>query len=145
VSLSKNNMLHKINFELTQISKENKIIEILSKKIVITELDPIELRAAASSMQSIYNGFEKVLIMLVKNKKLKLPSSTSWHSDLLILCKEEKIVSSSLETDLRELMGFRHFSRHAYSFMIENDLLKPLLLNIDSLITSFTNEMLDLF
>jgi len=86
-------------------------------------------------MQSIYNGFEKVLLMLVKSKQVKLPSSTSWHSDLLISCKEEKLISFILETDLRELMGFRHFSRHAYSFMIENDLLKPLLLNIDSLIT----------
>ena len=96
-------------------------------------------------MQSIYNGFEKVLIMLIKNKQLKLSSSTSWHSDLLILCKEENLISSSLESDLRELMGFRHFSRHAYSFMIENDLLKPLLLNIDSVLISFKIEILDLF
>lgn len=49
----------KIIYELSQIKKELEVVSILNKKIKINDLDPIELRAAASSLQSIYNGFEK--------------------------------------------------------------------------------------
>lgn len=131
----------KIQYELNQISKEYEVIEILAKKIQISNLDKIELRAASASIQSIYNGLEKILIMILKSNNYKIPNSHSWHSDLLLLCLENDFISQQLEADLRDLMGFRHFIRHAYSFMLDNDLLKPLLLKIDSLLKRFSEEI----
>lgn len=104
---------HYIRYEISQIKKEYDVISILNNKLMITDLDSIVLRAAAIALQSIYTGFEKILIIILKNYDYTIPNNHSWHSDLLLLCKENKFISNELESKLRELMGFRHFVRHA--------------------------------
>lgn len=131
----------KITYELTQINKELEITTLLAKKANLSELDAIEIRAAAASMQSVYNGFEKILILVLKDQDIPIPRSQAWHSDLLQLCRDKSFISEKLESQLRDLMGFRHFVRHAYSFMLENDLIKPLLDNMKPLVEIFTAEI----
>ena len=38
-------------------------------------------------------------------------------------------------------MGFRHFYRHSYGFMIDNELLNPLLANIENTISQLAKEL----
>ena len=38
-------------------------------------------------------------------------------------------------------MGFRHFYRHSYGFMIDNELLDPLLQNIKKVVDLLANEL----
>ena len=132
----------KIKYEISQIEKELEVIELLSMKLKISPLDSIELRAAAVSMQSIYNGYEKVLILTLKNLKCSIPTTQSWHSDLLLLSYDRKLISKNLESKLRDLMGFRHFVRHAYSFMLDNEQLEPLLMNMENLFNDFKAEIM---
>ncbi len=47
-----------------------------------------------------------------------------------------------LEESLREIMGFRHFYRHAYGFMLDKELLKPLILNVGNVFKKFKEEII---
>ena len=83
----------KVLYEIGQIKKEFEIIDLLLKKLNSSNLDPIEIRAAATSMQSIYNGYD--------------------------------------------------FIRHAYSFMLDNELLEPLIKNMPDLFEIFHQEIIN--
>lgn len=132
---------HKIDYEIKLINKECEVLGILIKKANNTKLDEIELRAAAASLQSVYNGLEKIIIQIFKHNDFSIPNSRSWHSDLLKDSIEKSIISIGLENSLRDYMGFRHFVRHAYGFMLDADLIKPLLLNLDNTIKDFIKEI----
>ena len=131
------------DFEINQIEKELEIISILKSIMNNSELDEIQIRAAASSLHSIYNGIEKIL--LLKFKDLNIPfkaDSSKWHAELLSKSYEHSLVSKELEESLREIMGFRHFYRHAYGFMLDKELLEPLILNIRNVVSKFKEEII---
>ena len=113
----------KIIYELNQIKEEVGIVKSIIKIERKRNLDDIEIRAIAGSIHSIYNGIEKILLFAIGEFSSE---GNSWHSNLLKKCVESKIISENLEMNLRELMSFRHFYRHAYGFMLDNELLKPL-------------------
>ena len=124
----------KITFEINQLEKEIKIIELLKDVMKNGELDEIQLRAAASTLHSIYNGIEKILLFKLKDLKIDIETNHKWHSELLIKSRETKIISNRLEEELRDLMGFRHFYRHAYGFMLNQENIKPLVNNMTQLL-----------
>ncbi len=57
----------RIDFEISQIEKELEIISLLKSIMNNGELDGIQIRAAASSLHSIYNGIEKILLLKFKD------------------------------------------------------------------------------
>ncbi len=131
------------DFEISQIEKELEIINILKNIMNNGELDEIQIRAAASSLHSIYNGIEKIL--LLKFKVMNIPfivDSSKWHAELLSKSYEHHLISKGLEENLREIMGFRHFFRHAYGFMLDKELLEPLILNIGNIVSNFKEEII---
>jgi len=132
----------KVKFELSQIEKEIRIIQLLKDKIEHGALDEIEIRAAASSLHSIYNGIEKILMILIG--KLEIKEESNWHTKLLELGESKGIITKNLRNKLREYMGFRHFYRHTYSFMLDNGLIKPLINNIEVTYNGFKEEILKL-
>lgn len=136
---------NKIEYEFKQIYKEWDFLELIIKKSNSLGLDDVELRAAATSLQSIYNGFEKILIMLFKEYKIQIPINHSWHSELLKDSVENNLISEKLESFLRDYMGFRHFVRHAYSFMLDSELIKPLLYNLRNTIDMMKSEISNRF
>jgi len=91
------------------------------------DLDEIQARAAASSLHSVYSGIEKVILLVPKERGMPIPKGEAWHSQILAAARQNGIISHALEADLRNLMGFRHFYRHAYGFMLDTELLNPLL------------------
>jgi hypothetical protein len=117
----------RIAFEISQISRELKIIDRLNAIRKNDNLDEIQARAAASSLHSVYNGIEKVVLLVLKDRGKSIPKGEAWHSEALDAARENGIISDALEADLRNFMGFRHFYRHAYGFMIDTELLSPLL------------------
>ncbi len=131
----------KITFEINQIEKEIKIIELLKDVIKNGDLDEIQLRAAASTLHSIYNGIEKILLFKLKDLKIDIETNHKWHSELLIKSRENKIIPNKLEEELRDLMGFRHFYRHAYGFMLNKENIKPLVNNMTQLFNDFKKEI----
>ena len=131
----------KIHFEISQIEKEVRIIELLKDIMMNSEFDEIQLRAAASTLHSIYNGIEKILLFKLKDLKIEIETNHKWHTELLIKSSENKIISNKLEEELRDLMGFRHFYRHAYGFMLNKENIKPLVNNMTQLFNEFKKEI----
>jgi uncharacterized protein YutE (UPF0331/DUF86 family) len=128
-------------FELSQIRKE---LDVLLRMIGGRKRlgnDEIKIRAAASSLQSIYNGIERMLQMSLKQKDLLVPQGNASHAELLTSAVDNGIISETVGSDLRELMAFRHFYRHSYGFLIDNELLNPLLGRIETLVTVLTSEL----
>jgi uncharacterized protein YutE (UPF0331/DUF86 family) len=128
-------------FELSQIRKELAVLLRMMGKAGRLGKDEIQVRAAASSLQSIYNGIERMLQSLLRHKGLVPPKGQASHSELLASAAKIGMISGSLEANLRDLMGFRHFYRHSYGFMIDNELLNPLLANIENTISQLAKEL----
>jgi uncharacterized protein YutE (UPF0331/DUF86 family) len=131
-----------INFELSQIKSELEIIDLLKSILKTTTIDKIQIRAAASSLHSIYNGIEKILLYKIKDRNIKLSTEGRWHSELLEVASTEKIISIKTFERLKKYLGFRHFFRHNYGFMLDLELIKPLIEDIDKLITGFEKDIL---
>jgi len=114
----------------------------LKNIIANIELDDIQIRAAASSLHSIYNGIEKILLIKIKSINTNFRIDDKWHTRLLANAFNSGVITKELEEGLKELMGFRHFYRHTYGFMLDNELLKPLILNMEKLLKQFKEEIL---
>jgi hypothetical protein len=112
---------------MSQIDRELDVIDRLNAIRKNGNLDDIQARAAASCLHSVYCGIEKVVLLALKARGMPFPKGEAWHSEVLDAAREDGIISAALRTELRSLMGFRHFYRHAYSFMIDTELLNPLL------------------
>jgi uncharacterized protein YutE (UPF0331/DUF86 family) len=130
-----------LSFELGQIRKELNIIHRITGKGGRLGSDEIQVRAAASSLQSIYNGIEKMLGIVLKERGHRQNNGPNSHSDLLVAARSMGIVSEELSAALRGLMAFRHFFRHSYGFMIDNELLNPLIQSIDQIVDSVAREL----
>ena len=117
----------RIAFEISQINKELGVIDRLIAMRKKSDLDEIQVRAAASSLHSIYNGIEKVILLVLNERDIPTAKGEAWHSETLDAARQNGIISDALEADLRNFMGSRHFYRHAYGFMIDTELLNPLL------------------
>ena len=70
-------------FELSQIRKELAVVLRLIGKTRRLGPDQIQVRAAASSLQSIYNGIERMLQSVMKDKGIVPPQGEASHSALL--------------------------------------------------------------
>jgi hypothetical protein len=125
---------NKIDFEFKQIEEELEILAMLKAILKSDQLDKIQLRAAASSLHSIYNGIEKILYQVLKENDITLKSDSRWHIELLDTAKTESILTDHQHSTLKEYMGFRHFFRHNYGFMLDTELIQPLLMKIHTII-----------
>lgn len=131
----------RIAFEFSQINKELKVIDKLNAIRKNNDLDEIQVRAAASSLHSAYNGIEKVIVLVLMDRGMPIPKGGAWHSDVLSVARMNRIISDSLQADLRDFMGFRHFYRHAYGFMLDTELLHPLLEKARTVISRLSKEL----
>lgn len=123
-----------IELEFNQIEAEDEIIRLLNKIRRTGGLDKIQIRAAASSLHSIYNGIERILFIILKGKNINIDQSSRWHLELLEKAAQLQLLPGDLMDNLKEYMGFRHFFRHSYGFMIDEELIAPLMNNISALI-----------
>ncbi len=140
--MSREDELHEnLLFELSQIRKE---LDVLLRLMVGRKRlgnDEIQIRAAASSLQSIYNGIERMLQSSLRQRNLTVPQGNASHTELLASAVKNGIISHIIEGELRDLMAFRHFYRHSYGFMIDNELLNPILGKIEELVSQLTSEL----
>jgi hypothetical protein len=57
----------KINFELESIERELSDTDDLFKKLCRSHPDPIEIRAAATSLHAFYNGIENIFAAIARH------------------------------------------------------------------------------
>lgn len=105
--------------EIENIETELDFINTLLKKRRAIELDDIEIRAAALSLSTIYNGIEKVLLHILRKRDNERIEGSNWHAALLERSSRVRLISEGTRDELKGFMAFRHFVRHAYSFEID--------------------------
>ena len=133
--MSNKKVIKKIEFELNQIDNLLSEYRDLINKCEDEKPDLIELTALASVLHSFYNGVENVFLLIAKNIDNDSPEGANWHKKLLIQMQEEndkrnQVISGDIEDELVELLAFRHFYRHSYSFSLDWEEMKTMVLNL---------------
>ncbi len=132
-----------IQFEFSQILKEAELTKILIPLFTANRIDEIQVRAAATTLHSIYNGIEKIFVLILTDQEIKIPDGPKWHSELLTLITDRKIISKETYESVRDYQSFRHFFRHSYGFMLDQELLFPLINNALQTIEKIKSEILE--
>lgn len=88
-----------------------------------------------SVLHSFYNGLENIFEIIAKNVDGEVPTGNKSHQELLHQMASEnnyrkEILNEELYLNLREYATFRHFYRHAYSFQLNWEKMKPLVDNV---------------
>ena len=133
----------RIRTELGYIDRELDLVRQLNTILLTRSLDRLELHAAASTLHSIYTGIERSILLVVRAGDKKIPSGSNWHQELLRIAEIQRVIDKSLAARLRDLLGFRHFYRHAYGFMLDGDLIAPLLEDIEPLVEGLRSVLSD--
>ena len=96
----------------------------------------IETAAACAMLHSFYTEIEKILKLSAREWDGELPTSHSWHKDLLIQMSERTanrpaVISRDLVEVLGEFLAFRHLFRGASIVLMRWDKLFPLIAKVD--------------
>ncbi|MFH0814346.1 MAG: hypothetical protein V2A69_16145 [Pseudomonadota bacterium] len=105
------------------------------------EKSVIELAAIGTFLHNIYSGMENILKQILQAKGTDIPTSATWHKDLLNLCLSAGILSEGLTDNLYKYLTFRHFFVHAYGFMLEEAHIADLAANIPDVWLQFLSEI----
>jgi hypothetical protein len=97
------------------------------------EPDFIERSALAVMLHSFYTGIENIFKRIALEIDGNLPSGYASHSDLLAAMARSNpnrppVISETLRVRLSAYLSFRHVFRHAYSFQLEWDKMRDLVL-----------------
>jgi hypothetical protein len=96
-----------------------RVAELESLTLSATTADANLLARAAVALHHAYGAFEAMIARIAKVFDTE-PTGTNWHRSLLETMAQEvpgirpAVVSSAALADLRDLLAFRHFFRHAY-------------------------------
>lgn len=95
--------------------------------------DFIELSALAAMLHSFYTGIENIFKRVALEIDGDIPSGYASHSDLLTAMarpttSRPPVISEDLRLRLSAYLSFRHVFRHAYSFQLEWDKMRGLVL-----------------
>ncbi|GCC10060.1 hypothetical protein IPdc08_00080 [archaeon] len=101
----------------------------------------VELAGMGTFLHNIYTGIENILKQVLSDKDISIPTSDSWHSDLLMLATDKGIITETTKQRLAKYLAFRHFFIHAYGFLLDEEELKLLVDNVFSVYSSLKIEI----
>jgi len=121
-----------IGFKINDIDKLFTEYSPIFSKIEVQTPDLFDMTILGSVLDSFYNGLENIFEIIAKNIDGNIPNGNKFHQELLLQMasktdKREKILNEDLYLKLREYAAFRHFYRHAYSFQMNWEKMRPLL------------------
>jgi len=105
------------------------------------ERSVVELAAIAAFLHNIYNGIENLLKLVCKANRIEIPSSDTWHKDLLEQAVARGVISDGVGESLYDYLAFRHFFVHGYAFMLNEEQLLPLAEDIAGLYVRFEADV----
>mgnify|MGYP000849553563 FL=1 len=139
-------VVSQIQFEIRQIDRLIDMYRTLLMDCKDKEPDLVEITAMASVLHSFYNGLENIFAIIAKRIDERSLSGEQWHKRLLSEMakktqKRNMVISEVLKEKLVEYMGFRHFFRHSYSFILEWEELRRLILPLNEVWSEFKKEL----
>lgn len=124
-----------IKFKISDIDKLLSEYELIFEKIKLQTPNLFDMTILGSVLHSFYNGIENIFEIIAKNVDGNVPSGNKSHQELLHQMASEngnrnEIIDEELYLKLREYATFRHFYRHAYSFQLNWEKMRPLVDNL---------------
>ncbi len=124
-----------IEFKINEIDRLFIEYDLIFEKIKIQKPDLFDMTILGSVLHSFYNGLENIFEIIAKNIDGVIPTGNKSHQELLHQMasensKRDEVIDEKLYIKLREYATFRHFYRHAYSFQLNWEKMKPLIDNI---------------
>ena len=124
-------VISQIKFEIAQIDQLLETYADLLDKSLKGKPDLVEIAALGSVLHSFYNGLENIFLSVAKGLDESVPAGSQWHRDLLTRMTETRmnrgpLLTTELTERLSSYLGFRHFFRHTYSFVLEWDEMEKL-------------------
>jgi len=112
-------------------------------KLLLAEIEErksfVEVRAAGSILHDFYSGIEKIFKRIAVSVDKSFPQGENWHTELLL--QMTRAVEG--KRDLKEYLRFRHLFRHIYGFELTWDRIKPLCVDMETLIGRLKREVDD--
>lgn len=131
-------LVNEVEIEKEHVMRTLEALNLVMKRKKITI---IELAAIATFLQNAYNGMENIIKRILKFKNISIPSSESWHKDLLDLSVDNNIISLELSNRLNEYLAFCHFFVHGYGINLDKKKLIPLAKRLPFLWKDFESEI----
>jgi hypothetical protein len=94
-------------------------------RLASTPDDPAVLALGAVVLHGWYTGLETLLERVARQLDGDVPTGARWHRELLTQLSVEvprvrpAVLDPALVAPLAELLGFRHFFRHAYGVVLD--------------------------
>ena len=128
-------LIEMISFQISEIEKLFEEYDSFFQNMNYDDPSVIDKTVIGSIMHSFYNGIENIFEIIAKNIDNFVPSGNKTHKELLnnIHMDNEKrsaIIDKETYDLLMDYLGFRHFYRHSYSFHLNWEKLKPLVVNL---------------
>lgn len=138
--------VRQVRFEIRQIDQLLAVYADLIERAQRGTPDRVEVAAIASVLHSFYNGLENTFLSVAKGLDQEVPTGSQWHRDLLVQMSQEtakrgRVISADLARRLADYLGFRHFYRHSYSFLLEWEELRELIAPLRELWTQVKEEL----
>jgi hypothetical protein len=146
--VSLDNVKETIEFEIGEIES---LFQLYKEELFELDLEQtpnlLELTAFASVLHSFFNGIENILLTIAKNIDKNVPSDANWHKTLITQMTKENetrkpVLSEEMKNELKKYLTFRHFFRHSYSFHLEWEELKKLVIPLHQVWVKFKSEIL---
>jgi hypothetical protein len=114
------------------------------------EPDFIVLSALATMLHSFYTGIENIFRRIALEIDGSIPSGYASHSELLAVMTQPTgsrplVISDVLRTRLSAYLSYRHVFRHAYSFQLEWDKMRDLVLQSEETWQQLQEELNQFF
>ena len=126
-----NILREQVRFKIEEIDRLFSEYELIFIKVGSVEPDIFDMTILGSVLHSFYNGLENIFKLIAKNIDENVPVGVKSHQELLRQMsmdtnKRNKLFNEETYYQLREYATFRHFYRHAYSFQLSWEKMKPL-------------------
>lgn len=126
-----------------------RLLELYGPLLVeVAEREPsaVELSSLAAMLHSFYSGIENILKRIAMEVDNGMPEGEFWHRELLKRMTKPSqarpaAISEALWKILREYLGFRHMFRHAYTFDLRWEKMRPLVQDCQQTLALFEAEL----
>ena len=111
-----------------------------------SKAEDMETAAACAMLHSFYTEIEKILKLIAREWDAQMPSSDSWHRELLNQMAaptntRPAVISSGLAEVLGEFLAFRHLFRGASIALMRWEKIQPLIAKVDWTFVQTTKEI----
>jgi hypothetical protein len=135
-----------IELELAQLHQLLNQFKPLIEDARIRHPNDVERIALAGILHSFYTGVENICKRIAIQIDGGSPRGEFWHRDLLqsmIHPGESRpaVITEEMYRRLKEYLDFRHVFRQAYSFELQWDKMKPLVLNCEQVLLDLETEL----